>query len=179
MSVRTRLAAAPWPVWSLVGVLFWLAWGWPFLLVRAGYWVHILTWGAVGLPVSIAVGRWQDRKRTGWDHARQRELIRAARKGSLPADPADLRRLRALVAKEVANGRGMRWLGPILAALLTGALLLVFLFQDLAAVWLAIGVLWYAVLATAAWRLTERMQAEQRRVLAALDAAGVDGSAGG
>jgi hypothetical protein len=78
-----------------VSLLWWTAAGWP--LAVAHIWTAVAQfaiWGLLGTPI---IGVAQDRRwtrKTGWDRQHRTDLIRAARRGDLPADPADRIRLR-------------------------------------------------------------------------------------
>jgi hypothetical protein len=130
---------------------------------------QVTIWGLLGTPI---IGVAQDRRwarQTGWGRQHRTDLIRAARRGDLPADPADRTRLRDMVATEVRETRGLLWLAGIWP--LAVASLLFLPDHRPSRTVLIVSVVWYVLLAGVHLRLGLRLRARQRQALSVLDSA--------
>lgn len=158
------------PLRLAVLTAFALVWWWPLLRSSVG-----LPWG--GLVIGAAFGAFSAigarrglRERTGWTAARLAEVRSAARRGELPADPDDHRRLAGELDIALGQGRGLEWVFLAGGVAFAALALLVEDFGDdryLSAAWLA-------VFGAGLFLLEQRSRARDRRLLERLDAAGVE-----
>ena len=153
-----------------LSLLAWAAAGWP--LAVAHIWTAVAQfaiWGLLGTPImGIAKDRRWTRL-TGWNRQRRTDLIRAARRGDLPADPADRARLRDMVATEVRETRGLPWFAGIWP-LVVASLLFLPGHRPSRTV-LIVSVVWYVLLAGVHLGFGLRLRSRQRRVLSMLGSA--------
>jgi hypothetical protein len=153
-----------------LSLLWWAAAGWP--LAVAHIWTAVAQfaiWGLLGTPI---MGVAKDRRwarLTGWDRQHRTDLIRAARRGDPPADPADRSRLRDMVATEVRETRGLLWFAGIWPFVVASLLFLPD--HRPSQTVLIVSVVWYVLLAGVHLRFGLRIRARQRQALSVLDSA--------
>ena len=153
-----------------MSLLWWVAAGWP--LAVAHIWTAVTQfaiWALLGTPFMWVAKDRRWTRLTGWDREHRTDLLRAARRGDLPADPADRTRLRDMVATDLRDTRGLSWFAGLWPLVVAGMLFLPD--HRPSRTVLIVSVVWYVLLAGVHLRIGLQIRARQRRALSALDSA--------
>ncbi|HZB51456.1 MAG TPA: hypothetical protein VE547_20380 [Mycobacteriales bacterium] len=169
MSVRSRLALAPWPVWIVLALGVYALLLWPLLRDPPPSMVSAVIPGVVVPLVARVLDNQLRREVSGWDRRQRVEVTERAERGELPGTEADRAALRRLVEHDLRQRRGFVWVTPVMFA--APIPVLVLREGAEAPLWAAAGTVWYVLLGALSTRLEWTDRTRRRAILAALDPA--------